>query len=345
MKEKKITQDDVAKKAGVTRSMVSYVLNGSDRSVAQETKEKILQAIEELGYRPNKFAQSLSSGNDLIAGNRIGVVLTSADMFLRPYYAEMIAGIHSAAHENKYHVSFIRFFEELKNPILFNELIHSEEICGLILLSTDICLHTENDRQIIEKIKERIEKIVCVEWQYEGLSSVNFDRKEAEVKAVNYLFEKGHTEIAYIGEQDERVLGFKEAHVLKGFQNIEKLYIDSANDMESGYKAASNILKLFIQGKLKNLPNAISCGSDEVAIGVMRCLNQNHIAVPEKVAVISIDNIEMSEYTNPPLTTINVQKRLMGARAVEMIVNETAKQNENAMTINLPLMIIERKSA
>ena len=150
---KKVTQNDVAREAGVTRSMVSYVISGSnERSVAPETRKRILDAIDRLGYRPNKAAQALQQGNEGFAKNQIGVVLCSPDVFRRPYYAEIIEGIHTCAHENKYHVRFIRFFSELKNPVLFNELIHPEEIGGLILVSTDQCIKSPADEKLVKKI-------------------------------------------------------------------------------------------------------------------------------------------------------------------------------------------------
>src|SRR5574344_2579781 len=341
MKEVKrtVTQFDVAKEAGVTRSMVSYVLTGStERSVAPDTRRKILDAIDKLGYRPNKAAQALQQGNEALAGKQIGVVLCDAQVFLRPYYAEIISGIHTAAHENGYHVRFIRFFDELKNPILFNELIHPEEIGGLILVSTDQCIKTEADKKIISRVKERIKKIVCVEWQCDGLSSVHFDRQDTARKATEYLLKKGYNDIAYIGESDDRILGFQQAFMKQG-SPIDKLLLDQAYNMPGGYSA---IKKLHKGGK--KLPRAIECGAEEVAIGIMCYLNEQHVSIPDKVALISIDNIEMAGYTNPPLTTMNVQKTAMGSRAVEMIVNGTAGQDANALSISLPTNIVERQS-
>ena len=111
-REKHATQNDVAKLAGVTRSLVSYVLNGTDRAVAPETRKKILQAIDELGYRPN----------------RLGVILPSPAMLIRPYCTEILSGIFTAAHRAGNHIRFLRFFSELENPALFNRLIHDEEL-------------------------------------------------------------------------------------------------------------------------------------------------------------------------------------------------------------------------
>jgi LacI family transcriptional regulator len=337
----KITQNDVAVHSGVTRSMVSYVLNGNTRAVAPETRKKILNAINELGYRPNKFARALSMGKrNVFADKHIGIVLSGAEMFLRPYYTEILAGIHSEAHSKGYHIKFIRFFNELSNPVLFNQLIHLEEICGLILIGVNQCLKHVEDLQLIEQVKSRIDQIVCVDWQAAGLSSVLFDRQAAAFKAMNYLFEKGYSDIAYIGESDERIAGFKQAFIEQGIMETSNLYIDSAMDMATGY----NAIKKLHQNN-KTLQMAILSGSDEVAVGILLYLHEQGIAVPEKVAVISIDNIEIAEYSNPQLTTINVQKRAMGCHAVEMIVNKSAGQGEKSLTLLLPTNLVVRKSA
>jgi len=339
--KRKVTQNDVARRAGITRSMVSYVLNGSDRAVAKETREKILRAIDELGYRPNKFARALLLGKkEALAENQIGIVLCDAEMFLRPYYAEILAGIHSAAHEHGYHIRFIRFFHELSEPVLFNQLIHAEEVCGLLLVATDQCLRGERDFQIINRVRERVDNIVCVEWKMDGLSSVYFDRHEAARKAASYLFDKGYSGIAYIGEFDERTSGFKQSFIEHGIEDVSKLSITIARDMPSGYEA---VKRLHEDSGL--LPRAICAGSDEVAIGILQYLNERRLNIPSDVAVISIDNIEMAAYTSPPLTTVNVQKRAMGCRAVEMIVNRSAGQGDNAVIVSLPSAIVVRKSA
>ncbi|MCL2272879.1 MAG: LacI family transcriptional regulator [Treponema sp.] len=336
----KITQLDVARHAGVTRSMVSYVLNGKGRAVAPQTRKKILDAISELGYRPNKFARALSMGKGgALADQHIGIVISGAEMFLRPYYTEILAGIHSQAHEKGFHIRFIRFFYELKDPVLFSQLIHSEEINGLLLVGIDQCLETDEDMRLIEKIKSQIDQIVCIDWQKTGLSSVLFDRQDAAFQAVNYLFLKGYEDIAYVGESDQRVTGFKQAFLEKGMKTSDH-YIDSAMDMASGYEAVKRLHQ-----KNNTLPRAVCCGSDEVAVGILLYLNEQNISVPGKTAVISIDNIEIAEYTNPQLTTVNVQKRAMGSCAVDMIVNRSAGSGENALSLLLPVSLVIRKSA
>ena len=344
--KKKVTRNDVAKAAGVTRSMVSYVINGdSGHSVAPETREKILRVIDELGYRPNKAAQALQLGDVAFASKNIGVVLPDSSLFMRPYYTEIISGIYTAAHENNYNVKFIRFFDELKDPVLFNELIHPESIGSLILLAVNQAIKSSEDEKILTKTRNLIKKTVCVEWKTEGLTSVLFDRQEAAKKATEYLIKKGFSEIAYIGENDERVFGVQQALLQHNLNAVQRyFYLAEGFDMQTGYDGMKSILQKNEGGREGIFPRALVCGSDEVAAGAMCYLNENGIKIPEQVAIISIDNIELAAYTNPPLTTINVQKKAMGFRAVEMIINDSVGQGDKAVCITLPTDIVERKS-
>ena len=338
-KNRAVTQNDVAREAGVTRSMVSYVISGSNaRSVAPETRERILQAIEKLGYRPNKAAQELQQGKEAFAKKQIGVVLCDANVFLRPYYAEIVSGIHTAAHENKFDVHFIHFFDELRDPVLFNRIIHPEEIGSLILVATKHAIRNDSDLKLIEAIKEKIPQIVCVEWKCDGLTSVTFDLQETARKAASYLFSKGYEDVAYIGEEDERVAGVRLAFIENGIAGPGDGQVVPAFTMEGGFYGAKTL------EEKRGFPRAIVCGSDEVAIGVLCYLNEKKIKIPEEVAVISIDNIESAAFTTPPLTTMNVQKRAMGVRAVEMIVGGTALQGDKSLCISLPTSIVERSS-
>lgn len=337
--DKKVTQDDVAKRAGVTRSMVSYVLNGSDRSVAPETRDRILAAIDELGYRPNKFAQSLGTGkNNPLASRQIGLVLNSVEVFRRPYYAEILAGIHAKAHEENYHIRFIRFFDELRDPVLFNSLIHDEEVCGLILIALDQSVKSDADEVLVAQIQERIDNIVCVEWQHPGLPSVTFDRHEAAVKATNHLLGLGHQAIAYIGESDQRTGGFRRAMREAGLNPPQGFPMDGAADMKGGYAAASTLLAAHPE------VTAVVAGSDEVAIGILRWLSDQGTDVPERIALVSIDNIEMAEFTTPPLTTIHVEKTGMGRQAVQRILQYEAEGERHDTTVLLPSRLVVRRS-
>jgi LacI family transcriptional regulator len=163
---KAVTQDDVAHHAGVSRSIVSYVINNGPRKVSEETRNRVLAAIKVLGYRPNKHAQMLSATEDTFAEKYIGIILSANFMFKRPYYGSILASMHEYAHEKDWHIRFIRVFEDFSNPALFNELIHPNEISGVILVALDQVIKTAEDEALIDQIVRRVERVVCVEWEW-----------------------------------------------------------------------------------------------------------------------------------------------------------------------------------
>ena len=115
-----VTQKDIARRAGVSSTVVSYVINEGPRAVAEETRQRVLQAIEELGYRPNKHAQRLKSKTEQ-AKRQLGIIIGGGSEILkRPYYGDILSGIYDEAYRQGQRIRFIHFFEELHDPILFN---------------------------------------------------------------------------------------------------------------------------------------------------------------------------------------------------------------------------------
>lgn len=334
----RVTQDDVAREAGVTRSVVSYVLNNTSRAVAPETRRKVLEAIDRLGYRPNKFARGLSSAQSQVAVKQIGLVMHDIGLLLRPYYTEILAGIHAAAHAQGYHIRFTRFLKDLQDPILFNELIHPEEVGGLILLALE--QGKGPDEASVERIRNRIGNIVAVEWQHPCLPSLLFDRQIAAHQATSRLLATGRRRIAYIGMEDNRIAGFRQALTEAGITDTSRIPMEGAVDMRSGYDAAGRLL-----ANPFNRPDLIFAGSDEVSVGILRWTTEHGLKVPDDIALASVDNIEIAEFANPPLTTVNVQKAAMGRQAVDLLIRamETGTPNP-PFTITLPTNLVVRQS-
>src|SRR5690606_21420938 len=130
-----VTQEDVARRAGVSRSVVSYVLNNGPRKVSEETRQRVLEAINYLEYRPNEYAQRLKQGSDA-ALNSIGIVTGGKgyDLIERPYYNTILSGLYDYAYQHKQQISFLAYWDALKDPIFFNKHIHEYEISSLIFL-------------------------------------------------------------------------------------------------------------------------------------------------------------------------------------------------------------------
>src|SRR5579885_1953019 len=207
-----VTQDDVARRAGVTRSIVSYVINNSSRKVSEETRNRVLSAIEELGYRPNKHAQILSNADDNPSGNTIGIILAGNYMFKRPYYGSILASMHNRAHELGWHIHFIRVYADFADPVLFDQLIHRNEIRGVVLVALNqVPEHTLSGDVRVDDIIRRVERVVCLDWEWPGVPSIQFDLRNAAMQAVGHLLSLGRRRIAYLGPNDKRVPGYQQA--------------------------------------------------------------------------------------------------------------------------------------
>lgn len=335
---KGITQDDVAHHAGVSRSIVSYVINNGPRKVSEETRNRVLAAIKELGYRPNKHAQMLSATEDTIAEKYIGIILAANYMFKRPYYGSILASMHDYAHERDWHIRFIRLFDDFSNPALFNELIHPHEISGVILVGLDQVLNSAEDYALIEQIVRRVERVVCVEWEWAGVPSIQFDRQNAAYQAVQHLLLPGRKAVAYIGPNDKRVQGYQQALWEKNITPDEQ-YIHFAVDSRSGHECCQQVIA-------SGYPiEAICCGTDEVALGVLHCLHNHGLHVPQQIAIASIDNLDLSEFTIPALTTVDVPKREIGYHAIETLTASHPRKNSSAFAITVPTQLIIRESS
>ncbi|MCA9889729.1 MAG: LacI family DNA-binding transcriptional regulator [Anaerolineae bacterium] len=330
-----ITQTDVAELAGVSRSIVSYVINNGPRQVAPETRERVLEAIKQLEYRPNKNAQRLSSTTESIAEKYIGIVLAHDYMFRRPYYGAILASIHDHAHQHDLHIRFIRIFEDFKNPALFNELIHSDEIGGAVLLGLDQAISTPQDETMITKIVERMERVVCVEWEWPGISSVSFDRQLAAYQVASHLFDKGYQRVAYIGPEDKRLQGYRQA-IWEHQAQIDDRLIHFAINPESGFDECRKLLQVGVQF------DAICAGTDELSIGVLKCLYDAGLRVPQDVGIASIDNIDISAYTIPSLTTVDVPKDEIGRQVVAALLADDSQISD--ISISVRTTLIQRNS-
>jgi LacI family transcriptional regulator len=334
---KVVTQEDVARLAGVSRSIVSYVINKGPRSVSPETRQRVLDAIKTLGYRPNKYAQLLSSAADTVAEKYIGIILAGKYMFQRPYYGHILASIHEHAHQHDRHIRFIRVFDDFNDPTLFNELIHPDEIGGAILLGLDQALTRTSDHALIEQIIRRVARVVCVEWEWPGIPSVQFDRQDAAYQATRHLLDIGRKHIAYIGPQDRRLHGHHQALWERGISPSEAL-TRFAVAPEWGYACCKELLSA------GHPLDAICTGTDEVAIGVLKCLHEHGLPVPQEVAVASIDNLDISAYLVPSLTTVDIPKNDIGQQAISALLAHPDNGHPPAVSITVRTQLLIRDS-
>ena len=336
-----ITQKDVANLAGVSRSVVSYVLNDGPRSVAPETKKRVLQAIEKLGYHPNKNAQRLKLGPcsarrclGIIAGSR------SYDVLERQYYTSILSGLFEEAHELGLEIRFFSSFEALTDPIFFNKNIHPEEISSLILILPSRDNPLPGYKKILNQIARRINNVVCLGEPVKGWPSVIFDRALAAQQAVEHLIHLGHEHIAYLGVRDDRLTGYQQTLEKHGLPYNEKAIAipDPSNIYASSYPLTEKLLRVTPR------PTALFTASDEIAISAMAALHDHGLSIPQDIALASIDNIEMASIVRPSLTTVDVPKRQMASLALQVLVAGKKNKKADPESLVLPTELIVRES-
>jgi LacI family transcriptional regulator len=347
--EQRVTQKDVAKRAGVAISSVSYVLNNGPRSVSEETRERVLRAISELGYRPNEHARRLIQRNWGVEAppRQFGILLSGGPRVLiaRPFYSTLIVGLFDEAARRNYAVRFIHLYDEMHDPILFNELIHRESVAGIILLQAKPA--DRRDHELFERIVERVGNIICLDSIWPKMPIITFDKLDAGRKVTDHLIAFGHRRIGYIGNRDGRFDGYLQSLRMRDIPFDPSLVTSDklagrdeiTNSPEGGWLGANQLLDR------PDRPTAIFAASDEVAIGALRAAREHGLHVPNDLSVVGVDDIELASYTSPPLTTIRVPKTEMAALAVRTLIDRVTRHDDMPIQMVLPVTLAQRGSS
>ena len=337
-----VTQEDVARQAGVSRAIVSYVLNNGPRKVSDETRTRVLTAIRELGYRPNKYAQRLKMGAGA-AQNSIGIIAGGKgyNLLERPYYSVILASLFDRAHHLNQHIRFFSFFEALEDPVFFNKNVHREEISSLILLLPAAIVEYPEHERILQQIIERIDNIICLERSIYNLPALIFDVAAAAQLAVEHLIGLGHERIAFLSLADERLDGYKRTLGMHNIAFDESLarVVDGGQILSSAYEQTVDLLKTHPH------ITAIFAANDEGAIAAMAAIRDFGLNVPDDIAIASIDNTEIARMVRPALTTVNVPRQEMVDYALQYLLSQREHPVSQPPSLILPLELIVRDSS
>lgn len=340
--ETPITQEDVARRAGVSRSVVSYVLNNGPRKVSEATRLRVLQAIKDLEYRPNEYAQRLKQGSD-VALNSIGIVTGGMgyNLIERPYYNIVLSGLYEYAYQHQQQISFLAYWEALKDPIFFNKHIHDHEISSLVLILPSLIPHTKEDEKLLNQIIDRIPYIVCLEETVHDLPAVRFDRAEAARIAMNHLIALGHERIAFIAINDQRLIGHKQA-LLEHNLPYDPQRVGFLESASAPVQSAYDVITRFIGSRVDF--TAVFTATDEAAIGAIAALTDHGLRVPEDIAVVSMDNIEIASMIRPALTTVDIPKRTLARLAIQSLQTQQEFPDQDQISMLVPIKLIVRES-
>ena len=345
----KVKLVDVAKACGVSVSTVSRVINGDrERPASTETTEKIWKAVKELGYVPNKNAKCLVKGedSDVAKLGRIGCIYTSSfDLNNDPFFSCIGLGIQKELSRNNYEMAYTVSAAMMDYEELYSYLL-KHEADGIIVLG-------RFSESILEMLKKHIDYIV-----YAGVNSVGHDIDEVicdgydgAMCALEHLFEMGHREIGYVGyvkdELDEHtIMNEHRFEAYKAFLNKHNKVVKPRQVVHTKIKTtdAYHNMKEYLSLNT-NIPSAFYCANDATAFGVMKALQEAGFRIPEDVALVGLDNVEMSTFVTPNLSTISIPQRALGERAVQLLIEQIETKRDYSLKINLPFNLIVRESS
>jgi LacI family transcriptional regulator len=321
MANQKVSIVDIAKKAGVSITTVSRVLNGKAEEfrISEKSQQKIKETARKLNYIPNQFAASLKSGKS----NTIALIIPSLS---NPFFAEIASEINAEV-RNRGYITIIGDSDE--NIDTENEELsqmESRNIEGLVIAPCS------QNWKSIKKLHDQGRPIVCIDRYFEDLDIpyVSTDNYEGAVMATRHLIENGHSRIACIqGVEDSvpnklRIKGYTDAMLGSGI----KEYSITGNEfsVENGYTET----KLLLQ--LKKRPTAIFTLSNTIAMGCMKALKEENVNIPDDISIITFDDHPYLDYLATPLTCITQPTREICRIAVKhlffMLGNKEIKTRE-----------------
>ncbi|MFD9881953.1 LacI family DNA-binding transcriptional regulator [Streptomyces alboflavus] len=310
----KVTRDDVARLAGTSTAVVSYVINNGPRPVAPATRERVLAAIKELGYRPDRVAQAMASRRT----DLIGMIVPDAR---QPFFAEMTHAVEQAASERgkMVLVGNSDYVEERETHYLRAFL--GMRVSGLILVS-----HGLTDQAAAE-IDAWDARVVLLHERPEAIDDVAVvtDDVGGAQLATRHLLEHGHAYVACVGGTAEtptvgdpvsdHVEGWRRAMREAGLP-VEGRLFEAPYNRYDAYQLALGFLSR------PDRPTAIFCSTDDQAIGILRAARELRIDVPGELAVAGFDDVKEAGLTDPPLTTVASDRPAMARAAVDLVLDD-----------------------
>jgi len=338
VKSKRVTSQDVADLAGVSRTTVSLVLNDVEGiNIPPETRQKVRDAAEQLGYIPNATAQALATQR----ARAIGLVMTrsphhiASDTFL----PQILGGLLDIVKQHKLRL-LIESVEAEHQDRVYLELARAKHIDGMILLTPRI------DDSGLKKLEEvDVPAVLMGELGDSNLYSVDVDNRLAAKKAVDYLLELGHTRIACISNappsysaSPDRVLGYKDALIAAGISPDDELIRYADFDPQSGFDCMHSLLA---SGKEFT---AVFVASDNVAMGAKSALREAGLRIPDDISLIGFDDIPWAKYSDPPLTTIRLPAQSLASEACLLLLDLMQGLEREEQRLVLDTELVVRKS-
>jgi len=320
----------IAQLSGVSKSTVSRYLNKG--YVSEENRKKIQTVIDETGYIPSSYAQTLRTKKT----NLIGVILPKISS---ETISRIVDGISSEISHHGYNVLLGNTELSIEKEIEYLNIFKNNEVDGIIFVATVI---TQKHLDIMKNIKT---PIVVVGQNVEDYSCVYHDDYGATYSVVEKLIKDNYKNIGYIGIKDgdiavgfERRRGYLEALRDNTISVNESIMKTGDFSAESGYEQCKNIFDT------KANVDAIICATDNMAIGVMEYIKDINLNIPKDIGVVSIGDSKLSRVVTPKLSTVHYYYKTSGIEAAKVMIEKIKKENKNITKIRLGYEFKERES-
>jgi LacI family transcriptional regulator len=333
-KNDSMTLEEIAKLSGVSRSTVSRVINDDPR-VRQETRQRVLQIIQQVNYQPNALARSLAG----FLTRNISLVIPEGvtRLFSDPYFPILIQGVSIACNAHDYSVMLWLAEPEYERRMI-SRVTNNKLIDGVIIASM------LTDDPLIKALAQENLPFILIGRNplYDQISYVDVDNQNATRTAIAHLLRLQYRRIATItGPQNmiaglDRLEGYKQALRQWDMPIDPDLIVEGDFSEESGYIA--------MQRLIPRRPEAVFAASDYMAIGAMRALRENGLRIPQDLAIVGFDDIPMAARTDPPLTTVRQPIQKTGATAAEALIDLIEFPQTGPRRVILPTELVIRGS-
>jgi LacI family transcriptional regulator len=322
---------DVARRAGVSKTTVSHVVNET-RFVEEETKQRVLQAIAELGYYPNAAARSLTTKRT----GTIGVVISDASNL---FFGEVLLGIEDVLQPENYGLIVCNTDEILEREAHYLDLLLSQRVEGIIAAATS------QRWAALAEAEVRHTPIVSVDRTFEG-SEVPFagvNNQHGAYLGAKHLIERGHRQIGIIAgfprlsTMRERLAGFRQALEEHHLPLPEAWIVSSP--LKAGREATYQILSL------PERPTALFINNNQLSVGVLRAVKELGLRCPEDIALVGFDDHPWAVVSDPPLTVVRQPTRELGQSAARMLFDLIQGQPPAKTRVILECELVIRQSS
>ena len=317
---------DVSQESGVSLSSVSRILAGDQQfQVREETRRKVIETAGRLGYQYVKRETS---------NKKIGCMLSyTAEKYSDEFFLTILSAIRSSLQEAGCSMAPLYTTGEID---VVEDMCKREMLSGMILFEDTL------DIDSMERLKNSVPHIVGVETDYKDIDNISHDKYMTGIQAVEHLIERGHKRIAYVGGDERsmhnRSVAYSDLMSLRGYPTPPEYFMDCGWEPE---RCHDLIMELCAR---KDRPTAVFAGSDNLAIAVLSAVNALGLSTPDDVAVVSVNNLDFSAYTSPPLTTVSIPMDEIGTAAAEMLMRRINGFSGLPVKIYYPTKLIIRQS-